>query len=105
MRIRDWSSDGCSSDLAHGVAPGKDSLKRRITRVLDARAKRGPAGPGWIALTLAFPAGEIGIASSRVRVRLFVYISFVSVPLNKIHLIHTPFFPYSLIPPVTATSM
>lgn len=42
---------------AHGVAPGKDSLKRRITRVLDARAKRGPAGPGWIALTLAFLAG------------------------------------------------
>jgi len=42
---------------AHGVAPGKDSLKRRITRVLDARAKRGPAGPGWVALTLAFLAG------------------------------------------------
>jgi beta-lactamase regulating signal transducer with metallopeptidase domain len=42
---------------AHGVAPGKNSLKRRITRVLDARAKRGPASASWFAMTLAFLAG------------------------------------------------
>src|SRR5690606_38953971 len=42
---------------AHGVAPGRNSLKRRITRVLDARARRGPAGPGWFAVGLAFLAG------------------------------------------------
>jgi beta-lactamase regulating signal transducer with metallopeptidase domain len=35
---------------AHGVAPGKDSLKRRITRVLDADLARGPANNGWAAL-------------------------------------------------------
>ncbi|MGZ3256755.1 MAG: M56 family metallopeptidase [Croceibacterium sp.] len=37
---------------AHGVAPGKDSLKRRITRVLDADLARGPASNGWVALCL-----------------------------------------------------
>ena len=37
---------------AHGVAPGKDSLKRRITRVLDADLARGPANAGWAALCL-----------------------------------------------------
>jgi len=35
---------------AHGVAPGKDSLKRRITRVLDADLARGPAKGPWTAL-------------------------------------------------------
>lgn len=37
---------------AHGVAPGKDSLKRRITRVLDVDLARGPANNGWVALCL-----------------------------------------------------
>jgi bla regulator protein BlaR1 len=37
---------------AHGVAPGKDSLKRRITRVLDADLARGPANGAWAALCL-----------------------------------------------------
>jgi len=37
---------------AHGVAPGKDSLKRRITRVLDADLARGPANNTWMALCL-----------------------------------------------------
>jgi beta-lactamase regulating signal transducer with metallopeptidase domain len=37
---------------AHGVAPGKDSLKRRITRVLDADLARGPANNAWMALCL-----------------------------------------------------
>nr|WP_166177537.1 M56 family metallopeptidase [Altererythrobacter segetis] len=37
---------------AHGVAPGKDSLKRRITRVLDADLARGPANNAWAALCL-----------------------------------------------------
>ena len=35
---------------AHGVAPGKDSLKRRITRVLDRDQVRTPAGGAWTAL-------------------------------------------------------
>jgi beta-lactamase regulating signal transducer with metallopeptidase domain len=37
---------------AHGVAPGKDSLKRRITRVLDADLARGPANNAWAAVCL-----------------------------------------------------
>jgi beta-lactamase regulating signal transducer with metallopeptidase domain len=37
---------------AHGVASGKDSLKRRITRVLNADLAREPANNGWMALCL-----------------------------------------------------
>ncbi len=42
---------------AHGVAPGKDSLKRRITRVLDSSLKRGPASASWILMSLVVLAG------------------------------------------------
>jgi len=38
---------------AHGVAPAKNSLKRRVIRVLDANASRGPAGTAWGLLGLA----------------------------------------------------
>lgn len=41
---------------AHGVAPGKDSLKRRITRVLDGSLKRGPASASWMLMSLALLA-------------------------------------------------
>lgn len=37
---------------AHGVAPAKDSLKRRITRVLDADLARAPANGAWVMLCL-----------------------------------------------------
>ncbi|KTE19581.1 hypothetical protein ATE67_13045 [Sphingopyxis sp. H050] len=42
---------------AHGVAPGKDSLKRRITRVLDGSIKRGPASASWMLMSLVLLAG------------------------------------------------
>jgi bla regulator protein blaR1 len=45
---------------AHGVAPAKDSLKRRITRVLDASLPRRPADMGWIALCLVVVIGVAG---------------------------------------------
>lgn len=32
---------------ANGVAPGRDSLKRRVLRALDPKAQRGPARPLW----------------------------------------------------------
>ncbi|HEX8621767.1 MAG TPA: M56 family metallopeptidase [Allosphingosinicella sp.] len=35
---------------AHGVAPGRDSLKRRVTRILDKTLSRAPAKAGWIAI-------------------------------------------------------
>ena len=38
---------------AHGVAPAKDSLKRRITRVLDRDQARGPASNAWSLLCVA----------------------------------------------------
>ena len=42
---------------AHGVAPGKDSLKRRITRVLDGSLRRGPASASWMLMGLVILAG------------------------------------------------
>ena len=42
---------------AHGVAPGKDSLKRRITRVLDASLPRRPASALWSVGGLAVMMG------------------------------------------------
>lgn len=38
---------------AHGVAPARGSLKRRLTRVLDGGARREPARPMWVFLGLA----------------------------------------------------
>lgn len=37
---------------ANGVAPGKGSLRRRVTRVLDAKLRRAPAGLGFAAAGL-----------------------------------------------------
>ena len=45
---------------AHGVAPAKDSLKRRITRVLDGNLARRPANTGWAALCLVVLLGIAG---------------------------------------------
>lgn len=45
---------------AHGVAPGKGSLRRRVGRVLDASLPRGPARGSWVA---AFGAGMLVMAA------------------------------------------
>ncbi len=45
---------------AHGVAPGKGSLRRRVTRVLDGTLPRGPAAKGWVT---GFAAGMLVMAA------------------------------------------
>lgn len=45
---------------AHGVAPARDSLKRRITRVLDASLPRRPVDMGWGALCMLAVLGFTG---------------------------------------------
>lgn len=45
---------------AHGVAPGRHSLKRRVTRVLDTRLSRAPARIAW---TSACSVGAIMISA------------------------------------------
>ena len=42
---------------AHGVAPGKNSLARRIKRVLDGAARRAPGGWRWGSAVAFFAAG------------------------------------------------
>jgi beta-lactamase regulating signal transducer with metallopeptidase domain len=45
---------------AHGVAPSRDSLRRRVTRVLDSASARGPSGRSWVA---GFTAGMMVMAA------------------------------------------
>ncbi len=45
---------------AHGVAPGKDSLRRRVSRVLDGSLARGPAARSWVA---GFAGGMLVMAA------------------------------------------
>ena len=42
---------------AHGVAPGKNSLARRVRRVLDGAVKRAPGGWRWGSAVAFFAAG------------------------------------------------
>src|SRR3546814_20861255 len=90
MRISDWSSDVCSSDLL-----GDDRVGMRIPvghglarldrcTILD---RDGGAVRHLVTLALA-TAGKIGRASSRERVRQYVSISVGAVSLkNNIHLV------------------
>ena len=55
---------------AHGVAPGRGSLKRRVGRVLDATLPRTPARGSWIAgfgagmLVMAAPLAALTVSSA-----------------------------------------
>ena len=60
---------------AHGVAPGKGSLRRRVTRVLDGTLPRGPAARGWVA---GFAAGMLVMAAPLAAV------TFRSAPDDKL---------------------
>ena len=56
---------------AHGVAPSKSSLGRRVRRVLDQSPARGPSGRSWVAgfatgmLSMAVPLAAVTIAPNR----------------------------------------
>jgi beta-lactamase regulating signal transducer with metallopeptidase domain len=56
---------------AHGVAPSRSSLGRRVRRVLDQSPARGPSGRSWVAgfatgmLSMAVPLAAVSIAPSR----------------------------------------
>jgi len=56
---------------AHGVAPSKSSLGRRVRRVLDQSPARGPSGRSWIAgfatgmLSMAVPLAAVTIVPGR----------------------------------------
>jgi beta-lactamase regulating signal transducer with metallopeptidase domain len=44
---------------AHGVAPGRNSLTRRVKRVLDSAVKRAPGGWRWGSAAAFFAAGMV----------------------------------------------
>ncbi|MGN6817413.1 MAG: M56 family metallopeptidase [Sphingomonas sp.] len=56
---------------AHGVAPSKSSLGRRVRRVLDQSPARGPSGRSWVAgfatgmLSMAVPLAAVTIVPGR----------------------------------------
>src|SRR3546814_18978175 len=88
MRISDWSSDVCSSDLAriHITPSAKQhfaSISRRFSSITVAAPVRvtGSARPS--ALVRSSPLMKIGRASCRERVCQYVSISVVAVSLKK----------------------
>src|SRR3546814_20732753 len=106
MRISDWSSDVCSSDLVPTIghrqlgaltpadvrkvtdavrAAGRTSttagyVHAVLVRSLKAAVREGPVVPDRVFLT------EIGRASCRERVFPYVSITFVAVSLKKKHI-------------------
>src|SRR3546814_15243006 len=108
MRISDWSSDVCSSDLSIGmslsVRKGKhytevnydfmhktmDISAISLHRVLQTALKKDALNEWgsvvaltYIAAQRVFPDYKIGRASCRERVCQYVYISVVAVSLKK----------------------
>src|SRR3546814_3513552 len=95
MRIIDWSSDVCSSDLLHDATlvgrPGAGLRVAAADQVVEIRCRPGPVDLG---ILLAAPAliGRLGFilperrplgrAPCRARVCQYGYISAVSVPLQ-----------------------
>src|SRR3546814_15925835 len=100
MRISDWSSDVCSSDLARAVGfvggqaldavdavggGGGALVRREVADEIGAAAWNGLAPVARIGLELRLLAGidQIGRASCRDRVCPYVSISVVAVSLKK----------------------
>src|SRR3546814_12370464 len=94
MRISDWSSDGCSSDLlvlpiAAGEAERSTTLHSLIKTIVSPYDDPAADAPSRIALSGCDPeiAGravtEIGRASCRARVCQYVEISLVAVSLKR----------------------
>src|SRR3546814_20334160 len=107
MRISDWSSDVCSSDLKHRLTltgtvnlPVPDSVgklsvgatfvytaKQYASRADDTawanytNPPTGTTASDWIVFAGVMP--QIGRASCRERVGLYVYITVVAVTLKK----------------------
>src|SRR3546814_18970095 len=102
MRISDWSSDVCSSDLpamraytdfrASGPAQMGTDAFRRTQEALATLAEKDLSLARELAgeCAAAVPLGEIGRASCRERVCQYVLISVVAVSVtkNKADIIH-----------------
>src|SRR3546814_15769126 len=102
MRISDWSSDVCSSDLTEQQFPGihvhgvGNAHQPRRFDVLDVHLVRAPIAdrrfrrlgasgyPGRMQAEFGHPL-EIGRASCRERVCQYVWIPVVAVSLKKKH--------------------
>src|SRR3546814_13504317 len=84
MRISDWSSDVCSSDLRADVAPVVDqeaAIDQSSVVVFLREGKRAEMDPD--AIFRRCGAHAIGRASCRERVCQYVSISVVAVSLKK----------------------
>src|SRR3546814_11442190 len=101
MRISDWSSDVCSSDLLVALAPHMAQAQTPPTAMQTAQLQPPPdyqIGPGDVLAITVYRAPDlqttarvsgkgtivkIGSASCRERVCQYVYISVVAVALTK----------------------
>src|SRR3546814_17870985 len=93
MRISDWSSDVCSSDLVplHQRLVERDALQlpgaggERVVRAVAVvvPARRSGQGGGLLAVAVEHRLTEIGRAPCRERVCQYVLISVVAVSFTK----------------------
>src|SRR3546814_15473805 len=107
MRISDWSSDVCSSDLMRMLGQRQTMMKlsQRMESMSTIKRPQAPprpprhgidgTGPG--AAASVPPSGaEIGRASCRERVCPYLLISGVAVSLTKKHKYTTRKIPYEM---------
>src|SRR3546814_10867486 len=71
MRISDWSSDVCSSDLFRGLPIRIEQLSRMVTAKSATATKKGLAD-GTVDIVIGTHAVQIGSASCRERVCQYV---------------------------------
>src|SRR3546814_17173272 len=89
MRISDWSSDVCSSDLVHIIAVlgqviiGINAAEQEVERPVKIAGQDRFARPACIILVRSVELQQIGRASCRERVCQYVLISVVAVALKK----------------------
>src|SRR3546814_12910108 len=83
MRISDWSSDVCSSDLRAIATPAISSTSAGSRSGATFRNTGGPPAPRDVMTPSRSSSSEIGRASCRERVCQSVKISVVAVSLKK----------------------
>src|SRR3546814_14232543 len=86
MRISDWSSDVCSSDLIRALLVGRERTNDRFPQAEGrgpALSSRHPIVPNSSFPRVKAGCRQIGRASCRESVCQSVYISVVDVPLKK----------------------
>jgi hypothetical protein len=86
---------------AHGISPGKNSLRRRVSRVLDSTLARGPGGRSWVA---GFAAGMLVMSAPLAALTFAPAVPKAPQPPRAPHASRAPGIPTAPIAPVAPTA-